>query len=329
MKRYPLLIGILGVLCAMSFAKEAPDYYALGMTAYDEGNFTEAANLLDIAFEADEGNSVVAYNCACSYSLAGEEELALQWLEIAVDLGICLFEGDPDFDNIRDGDGFKALVERADEEIEAARAIDWQPNIFLPDSYDETESYPLLIMLHGYGSNPNAFCREEFVETFTGRGLIYVVPYGPEIFGMSSFSWGEAPVGELYLLELLADLLDDYPVDTERLYLGGFSQGGSYSFYMGIRHADLLAGIIPMAGRFDAEELAADLERLKKDDLRCYITVGGLEPIWRMESNAVALERLTELGVATELRVFPGAGHNLPHNATEEFNRALDFVLGD
>jgi tetratricopeptide (TPR) repeat protein len=55
------------------------------------------------------------YNIACAYSLNKDEEKALVYLEKAVDAGLKELDfvmKDPDFDNIRNSDGFKKIIEK-------------------------------------------------------------------------------------------------------------------------------------------------------------------------------------------------------------------------
>ncbi len=67
------------------------------------------------ALEADPESSGAMYNVACIYALAGESEIALDYLEQAVDCGARnkrIYETDKDLDSLRDHPRFKTLIER-------------------------------------------------------------------------------------------------------------------------------------------------------------------------------------------------------------------------
>jgi tetratricopeptide (TPR) repeat protein len=56
-----------------------------------------------------------AYNCACGHTLLGEKEIALDWLEKTVELGLARteigrFEDNPTFDPLRDDERYKKLI---------------------------------------------------------------------------------------------------------------------------------------------------------------------------------------------------------------------------
>jgi adenylate cyclase len=67
------------------------------------------------ALAADPEDSGVLYNVACSFSLMGKTEEALQCLERAVDCGFghkSWLEHDSDFDPLRSDPRFQALVNK-------------------------------------------------------------------------------------------------------------------------------------------------------------------------------------------------------------------------
>ena len=65
--------------------------------------------------KANPDSSNVFYNSACFHSLAGDVEVAFDFLEKAADLGARnkrMWESDKDFETIKDHQRFKALLER-------------------------------------------------------------------------------------------------------------------------------------------------------------------------------------------------------------------------
>jgi Zn-dependent protease len=90
---------------------KANGYRALQLGLHHAARFRDAARVGDILFQAQPAG-LVAYNVACSWALAGENESALAWLDRAVENGFrdtTLLDQDNNFDTIRDTDGFRAL----------------------------------------------------------------------------------------------------------------------------------------------------------------------------------------------------------------------------
>ena len=86
-----------------------------GEMAYAYFYLGDKAKALETLVEGYAEKKIDDYNAACLYSLMGEKEMALRYLERALDKGFRNFNHiylDEDFDNIRDLPEFKALIER-------------------------------------------------------------------------------------------------------------------------------------------------------------------------------------------------------------------------
>lgn len=136
----------------------------------------------------------------------------------------------------------------------------------LPYDYDAESgrSYPLVVGLHGYGSNAEHF----FVagKLFAEAGIIYAVPQAPYSFLINNrmgYSWSLRDSNDPeandrssaltidYVVDVVEGLKDQYQVSD--VYLFGFSQGGAYTYLTGLEHPDLFAGLIAFGSRFDPE----------------------------------------------------------------------------
>ena len=88
------------------------------------------------------------------------------------------------------------------------------------------------------------------------------VPKHMCIYPQGNLSWGDTwntAFGERYLLTLIEIAKARYEIDPDRVYVMGFSMGGTGSWFLAGRHPDLLAGAIPAHGVLMAE-------RVKKAD---------------------------------------------------------------
>ncbi len=124
-----------------------------------------------------------------------------------------------------------------------------------PQDYDENKKYPLLIAFHGIGHH------EEFAWiNFDGVTDEFIVI---SVRGDLEFKNGYA----YYLLEgfgkpdmdtfddcmkmmpaFVSGIIDEYPVDKNNVYLGGFSQGAILSNTLALKMGDTISGIVSMNG---------------------------------------------------------------------------------
>ncbi len=111
----------------------------------------------------------------------------------------------------------------------------------VPDDYEDRDGpLPLILYLHG----ANNYYYEPFgvvtqLELAAERGYLFA-----GLLGRGDL--GYAGLGELDVLEVLADVQRTYDVDPSRVYLMGHSMGSSGTHRVATRHPDLFAAIAPM-----------------------------------------------------------------------------------
>lgn len=128
----------------------------------------------------------------------------------------------------------------------------------VPSSYDPDGSYPLLLLLHGWGGT--SLLNQVYLG-FTGaadaRDLLVVAPDGKvdrdgKPFWNASdhccdvYGTGVDDVG--YLVGLVDEIRAAYPVDPARIYAVGHSNGGYMAYRLACERADTFAAIASLAG---------------------------------------------------------------------------------
>ena len=130
--------------------------------------------------------------------------------------------------------------------------------IHVPASYTAARPAPLIILLHGYGSSGQEHDAYFGVGAAAeARGLIYATPDGTMDSRGDRFwnatdaccDFDRSGVADSdYLAALVTSIEATVNVDPKRVYLIGHSNGAFMSYRMACDHADLVAGIVSLAG---------------------------------------------------------------------------------
>lgn len=317
-----LLFVYLMFSLAVSQAADAFDYTSQGMSAYSRGEYHLAIESYKKAFALRPENSTIPYNISCSYALLGEKDSALVWLDKALELGLYFFSDDEDLASLRGEQKYKELEAEGARRIAELGAREWRPVVDLPETYAAGKKYPAVIGLHGFGSNPEDFSRVLSLAV-TDKGYVFCCPYGPDIRGLTSFSWGDCGDAQERIFAALEYLKENYGIDTTRIILLGYSQGGRMAFCTGLKSGATFSGLIMVAGQA-CGEAGAYIDDPDAKKMSVYMMIG--EEDYSVESNRTAERLMKEKGVRAKLVTYPDLGHAFPPDPDKEIGKALDWL---
>lgn len=142
-------------------------------------------------------------------------------------------------------------------------AVEMEYQMYVPTTYDGSTAYPLMVLLHGLGSNPGGVIRYQgLTDLAEERGYIVAAPmgynsrgwYGSRGTSRASNRGDDAndpanlgDLSELDVMNVLAMTLEGYNIDRDRIYLAGHSMGGGGTWHLGIKYPDIWAGLGPVA----------------------------------------------------------------------------------
>lgn len=299
-------------------------YIQQANTALSKQNYQAAIDYYKAGLRFRPDNSAVVYNIACCYSLLNNRKEALKWVRKMVEYGVYKFEEDEDFNNIRDTKEFKNLVGQAKRLLAALKITIFEPVIVFPDTYDSTKDYPLLIGMHGYGSNALDFSKA--LKNIPNKvGYILCCPYGPDVMGKTSFGWGERADGEKRVLNNIELVKKRFKIDSSRVILLGFSQGGGLAYHIGLKHAELFKGVIPVAGGYDST-FNQYLSNAKGRKIKFFIMLGEEEIERRIKTNIEAVQNLVNSGITVSFTGYANYGHTIPGDVDFEVERAIRWL---
>lgn len=93
-----------------------PAHFHLGITYVNTKEYAKSIRAFEKVIELDPSEAAAYYNIACCFSLMGETDKALEWLQTSVDKGFNDYkhmDQDTDLDNIRDAKGFRQIRKAA------------------------------------------------------------------------------------------------------------------------------------------------------------------------------------------------------------------------
>ena len=118
--------------------------------------------------------------------------------------------------------------------------------IYIPQNYSATISLPLLLSFHGLGSNMEFnYSYTRFDEIAERENLIVVYPNG--IKNNWTLSSDNNPDID-FIKTLLAQLEDDYKIESKRIYSTGMSEGGFFSFKLACSLSNRITAVASVTG---------------------------------------------------------------------------------
>ena len=117
---------------------------------------------------------------------------------------------------------------------------------------DDSLSLGVIFLLHGFGANMRDLV--DIAPMINQKDFIYIFPNAPfEInsgFNQKAYSWfdfdnlNEIKESEKILENTIEESLGLFNIDKDKIYLGGFSQGGMMTMHADIIHQNLFSGLL-------------------------------------------------------------------------------------
>lgn len=172
--------------------------------------------------------------------------------------------------------------------------------LYLPTDFDPQQSYPLVVMLHGYGGNPEEAMQAVFGRggAYQDQGFIVATPYNRDNIGYAN------QLGEEDVWRVIQDVQQTCRIDDNRLYLTGHSMGGGGTLHLGMLHADRFAAIAAVSTWSDLRHAENAL------NLPIKLCHGAADPLFSIEFPRTLFKRLKELGYRVEYEGYLDVGHN-------------------
>lgn len=189
-----------------------------------------------------------------------------------------------------------------------------------------SENPPLLILLHGYGSNEQDLF--SFAEELPDEFLI-ISARAPLTLMPGSYAWYSINFDDINgkfsdipeaknAREIIANFIDEvkstYQTNTEKTFLLGFSQGCILSYAVSLKYPEKVQYIIGLSGYINPDLLPENLETNNYNNLDFFISHGTVDQVLPVDWARQASPFLGKLNIKNVYSEYP-VGHGVaPQN---------------
>jgi dienelactone hydrolase len=194
----------------------------------------------------------------------------------------------------------------------------WPYVVRVPDDYTGDRPVPLIVYLSG-GQGYAIQAAQLTDSTFADTGYLVVFPHAAGMW------WDERQ--RRMVRALLDEVMRRFNVDGNRVFLAGFSNGGTGSLYYGMLWPDSFAAVVPTMAA-EVGEVANGAFPSALATVPVLMLHGTKDPIIPARATAQNQKRLQEAGraAALEVALLEGRSHDIWPGADQ--GRTLGFLAG-
>ena len=190
----------------------------------------------------------------------------------------------------------------------------------------KSEKSPLLLLLHGYGSNADdlfSFAGELPKNYFVVSAQApYDMQYGSYAWYAINFDADENKFSDLpqarlsrdLIAKFIDELLEKYAIDKNNVTLIGFSQGTILSYAVALSYPEKVQKVVALSGYLNLDIVKEDYLKNSLSNLKMFISHGTQDQVIPVEWARKAPATLNNLGIETVYKEYP-MGHGInPQN---------------
>ncbi|WDO12616.1 alpha/beta fold hydrolase [Flavobacterium sp. WW92] len=197
------------------------------------------------------------------------------------------------------------------------------------------EKNPLLLLLHGYGSNEEdlfSFAPELPDEYYvvSARAPYNLQPYGHAWYAINfdadenKFSDNDqARESRDLIARLINELVSDLPIDFQDVTLIGFSQGTILSYAVALSYPEKIKNVVALSGYLNPDLLVSGYEKKDFNHLKMFASHGTVDQVIPVEWARKAPDVLKSLGIDVTYKEYP-IGHGVSPQNFYDFKNWLE-----
>ncbi len=194
--------------------------------------------------------------------------------------------------------------ERTDERAEYA--------MYVPETYTPDRSWPLIVCLHGgYGRE------DEYLWSWmrTAKSHAQIVLSAKSKSSTWSFAIPDQDFASV--LAMLDEVEERFAVERDRILLTGLSDGGTFTYLLGLRHANRFSALAPIAAAGFHPMLDVLLREGAGKELPIHLVHGVHDPIFPVATARATHQLLEAIHYRATYTELPDWGHAIPYSIHE------------
>lgn len=197
------------------------------------------------------------------------------------------------------------------------------------------EKNPLLLLLHGYGSNKEdlfSFASELPEEYYVisvqaphdlmyGSYAWYAINFDADDTKFSDIN--QAKQSRDLIVDFIDELVAKYQIDKEKITLIGFSQGAILSYAIGLSYPEKISQIVAMSGYLNTEMAKENFEQNDFSSLKIFASHGTVDQVIPVDWARKTSPALEKLGIEFVYKEYP-VGHGVAPQNFYDFRKWLE-----
>jgi predicted esterase len=267
-----------------------------------------------------------------SYQLAGnfaqweQSKHALNYLQKAVDAGFWGYElmrEDEELKSLRDNAVYQKLLAEVQRRYESEASKHAGGSLLRkPEGMPPVKGWPVLVLLHGYGSNKENM--QDAAALAAKLGYAGLAVSGPVVLGEGSYRWSSDGVNTThqYLVSVLNEHKDQ-GLDRERVYVAGFSQGALHAVLLTASKPESYAGALAISpgGLLRMPDKVTDAGKARP----LFLLGGTKEPAGNVELRSECEKLWQAAKWPVKIDTHDG-GHQIPPDWQKRVTEALKWL---
>lgn len=220
-----------------------------------------------------------------------------------------------DFNNLTINIGTNDLVLES-----LVEGVFWNFRLIVPEGATAANKRPLVLRLHG-AAQANSATAHQSTACLVEPGF-----EGKDVFILSPNSNGDLWYEQNNIVQVLA-LLDlttsNLNVDSDKVVITGYSDGGNGSWFFAQYYETLFSAAIPMATSYDT---ASSSGAINKINVPLYVIHGSEDDLFPLETTQAFVDESIAAGSDITFVVADGLVHNEPCTYLDEFKEAVSWL---
>jgi len=183
--------------------------------------------------------------------------------------------------------------------------------LYIPEDYSRDRPLPLIVALHG-GHGQGSEYIWTWVRPARSRGYAILSPKSWD----DTWDMSVPSLDTRSFLGMFKEVTDEYAIDLARVYLTGLSDGGIFTYILGLEHSRLFRGLAAVAGALHPV-VDPMLREERGKDTPLLVIHGVHDFIFPVAFARQTCDLLQSIGYRVAYHELPEWGHAYPYSINE------------